>query len=287
MSHQARNNWVVLSPPFPEHGVPRRTFHEHARRLCDLLASKDEEVDFDAAIEVTLKKVEDSERTTALRAALCVLTDVARQRWSIRVADDVCVEVKRPDGEQLDPLREKARIRAQELVKRDEQLREPAKQNFIKGMEKRSVHGAHFVSIYSLMRDGRELARSLRATRTHHRSERARALREVIDPYLQFVDDAEYCELTGLRLQDIWRYFRHTWTNQYTSTPGRSMGFLVRDRAREFHPVIGIGSLGSPSSRSVSATHGSDGTPRDSSSVSRSHHRLTSVYGFTRPLRLR
>ena len=76
-----------------------------------------------------------------------------------------------------------------------------------------------------------------------------RALREVINPYLQFVDEAEYCEHTGLRLQDIWRYFRHTWTNQYTATPGRSMAFIIRDCAREYHPVIGIGSLGSPSHR--------------------------------------
>src|SRR4051812_28501983 len=48
-------------------------------------------------------------------------------------------------------------------------------------------------------------------------------------------------EFTGLRLMDVWRYFRHTWTNQYTSVPGRTMVFLVRDRASENHPVIGIG----------------------------------------------
>ncbi len=45
---------------------------------------------------------------------------------------------------------------------------------------------------------------------------------------------------------DVWRYFRHTWTNQYTSVPGRSMMFLVRDRAAPFHPIVGIGALSSP-----------------------------------------
>src|SRR5690606_15352759 len=104
----------------------------------------------------------------------------------------------------------------------------------------------NFVSIYSVIRDGRELAESLCAARALDGEDRIVALREVINPYLQFVDGAEYCEHTGLRLQDIWRYFRHTWTNQYTSTPGRSMAFMVRDSAREYHPVIGIGSLGSP-----------------------------------------
>jgi hypothetical protein len=45
---------------------------------------------------------------------------------------------------------------------------------------------------------------------------------------------------------DVWRYFRHTWTNQYTSVPGRTMMFIVRDRAGANHPVIGIGALSSP-----------------------------------------
>src|SRR5690606_31873353 len=67
-----------------------------------------------------------------------------------------------------------------------------------------------------------------------------------IDPYLSFVTEDARCELTGLRLQDIWRYFRHTWSNQYTSTPGRTMAMLVRDRAVPMHPVIGIAALGSP-----------------------------------------
>ncbi|MBL0171541.1 MAG: DUF4338 domain-containing protein [Gemmatimonadaceae bacterium] len=53
------------------------------------------------------------------------------------------------------------------------------------------------------------------------------------------------CEITGLRLIDIWRYFRHTWTTAYKSTPGRKMYFLIRDRAAPCHPVIGIGALGS------------------------------------------
>jgi hypothetical protein len=45
---------------------------------------------------------------------------------------------------------------------------------------------------------------------------------------------------------DVWRYFRHTWTNQYTSVPGRTMVFLVRDRAAANHPIMGIGALSSP-----------------------------------------
>jgi hypothetical protein len=222
-------------------------FRQHASLLSKLLADgTDGNEDFEVTLKGVLCDLDETEGTTALRAALCLLNDLARQRWSIRVTVAGVVEVKRPTGDQLDPLQEKARIRAQELIKRNEQLREPATRKFIKGMERKSVYGSQFVSIYSLIRDGRDLADSLRATRSLPESERVRALQKVITPYLQFVDNEGLCEHTGLRLQDIWRYFRHTWTNQYTNTPGRSLAFLVRDRAQKFNPIIGIGSIGSP-----------------------------------------
>src|SRR5690606_25000103 len=109
------------------------------------------------------------------------------------------------------------------------------------------LHDGHYVSIYSLMRDGRELASGLREARAHLNNGWADALSKLIDPYLQFVThENAVCEFTGLRLMDVWRYFRHTWTNQYTSVPGRTMVFLVRDRAAPNHPVMGIGALSSP-----------------------------------------
>lgn len=70
-------------------------------------------------------------------------------------------------------------------------------------------------------------------------------LRSVIVPYIQAVDAESLCPLTGLKLIDIWRYFRHTWVSTYKSLPGRSMMLLVRDAAAPFHPVIGIAALGS------------------------------------------
>src|SRR6185437_14195157 len=46
-------------------------------------------------------------------------------------------------------------------------------------------------------------------------------------------------------LNDIWRYFRHTWVNIYRSVPGLNLMILVRDRAVHNHPVIGIAALAS------------------------------------------
>src|SRR5262249_39656561 len=67
----------------------------------------------------------------------------------------------------------------------------------------------------------------------------------VLQPYLQFVDEETRCLHTGIRLIDIWRYFRHTWTTAYKSIPGRTLMVLVRDAAAPRHPVIGIAALSS------------------------------------------
>lgn len=175
-----------------------------------------------------------------VQAAACVLRDLARQGWLIRVEKNT-VAVQPPIAE-TNSQAEKDRVRKQELIKRDEQLLQPSVRRFVAEMEAPKEFGGAFVSIFSLMRDGEELAQRLEhvssGSETH-------GWTSAIDPYVQVVRAGSRCEHTGLRLLDIWRYFRHTWTNQYTSTPGRTLPLLVRDRAAPLHPVIGIAALGS------------------------------------------
>ena len=197
--------------------------------------------------EESLDKIEGNViKPSLLKAAMNLLTDLIGQKWGIRVTEDDKIEVCQPDVNHLNPMAEKARIRDQEIIKRNEQLKQPAVQQFVTMMERRRYHEGRFVSIFSLMRDGRDLSASLRAVRDTPVPDRLKALRNIVEPYLQFVAEDAVCEQTGFRLHDIWRYFRHTWSNQYTSTPGRTMAFLVRDRAAPFHPIIGIGALASP-----------------------------------------
>jgi hypothetical protein len=180
-----------------------------------------------------------------MEARLRVLADLAMQGWELRVSTDQ-IKLGSPERDVSDPLVEKQRIRRQEQLKRDEQLSSPAVRRFVTDMERRRLHGETFVSIFSLFRDGRQLSEQLREVRDSSPEERTDLLASVIDPYLVFFDEKDTCPHTGLRLMDVWRYFRHTWANQYTSIPGRTMMFLVRDRAGEAHPVIGIGALSSP-----------------------------------------
>ncbi|HBY61496.1 MAG TPA: hypothetical protein DEH78_16870, partial [Solibacterales bacterium] len=131
-------------------------------------------------------------------------------------------------------------LRQRLLVRRNEQLMKPPVRDFIETMERWRLFRGTRTSILSLMRDGRALARALSD---------GTPLGDLVDPYIQFVTSAGVCELTGLRLQDIWRYFRHTWSSPYESVPGRSLQLLVRDRAAPFHPVIGIAALSSAAVR--------------------------------------
>lgn len=177
-----------------------------------------------------------------LKAATRFVIDLVDQGWKVRLREGV-VEVRPPD-EASDPTSEKERIRKQELLKRDEQLSKPSVREFVRRMEEPREFNARSVSIFSLMRDGDELADSLRRVRPAADGDPT-LLRQVIDPYVEVVTAETRCPHTGLRLMDVWRYFRHTWANQYSSTPGRTLLILVRDRAAPSHPVIGIAALAS------------------------------------------
>ena len=195
--------WIRLEPPF-SNKASRNAFVEHARRLAKVCRGErtDEEIErvrgaFVA--EVTACRRGDRQ---ALLAAGLVMTDLATQGWTVRARNDR-VEVK-PPKPVTDPLTEKARIRRQELVKRNAQLRQPSVQRFLESMERQRLHDGRFVSIYSLMRDGRELADGLRKARKHLNNGWADALSKLVDPYLQFVtSENAKCEFTGLSLMDV------------------------------------------------------------------------------------
>lgn len=237
----ATTNWITIEPKLH---MPRSraTVLDFARVLSGIDAADEDRVDdaLDAMLLGASKwALKDRQRLSAIAR---VLSDIVRQGWLLRVRGKT-ISVQVPSEIVADPLAEKLRVRRQEQIKRDEQLRQSAVREFVRGMERRRLHNGRFVSIFSLMRDGRELERALRRARVDGGED---GLGAVVSPYLQFVSTGERCAWTGFELQDIWRYFRHTWSNQYTSVPGRSMYILVRDAAAENHPVIGIAALSSP-----------------------------------------
>jgi hypothetical protein len=192
-----------------------------------------------------LERARDAARQShnlAVRAAILTLCDLRETGWGVAHSEAHGFDLSPPAGGG-DVLAEKARLRSEMGVARDAQLRTSAVQAFLTKMEAPRWHRGGWRSIYSLMRDGRQLAGLLAA--------RAGNLDGAILPYVQVVDAGARCEWTGLPLQSVWRYFRHTWAMPYRSVPGRGVAVLVRDAADVHHAIIGIGMIASAASQSA------------------------------------
>lgn len=238
------NKWVdILAKPKGNTAISRQ-LTRWISRLPDP-GQYAEDAEFQDEIEVFRQRVfrERARLTSGQRLKLFaifnVVLDLVKQGWRIRVSR-TRIQAVRPEASSGADSRN---IKRRQLyAQRNEQLRNPATHKFIAEMERTRIFKGARVSIFSLMRDGRDLVQALERVVQQGGGDQ---LREAVNPYLQFVSEPAVCEHTGFRLMDIWRYFRHTWANPYQSVPGRTMMLLVRDAAAPFHPVIGIAALSS------------------------------------------
>jgi len=106
-----------------------------------------------------LDEAERCRKKQHVRVIISVLFDLRSQGWDYAVADGQ-VQITRPqqllDGEQA-----KARVRTGHAPEREAQLRKPSVRRFVQQMEEPRLFGNQWVSILSLMRDGRALADGL------------------------------------------------------------------------------------------------------------------------------
>jgi hypothetical protein len=174
-----------------------------------------------------------------------VLADLHTWGWAIeREADALWVMppiATSAEGERAETVKD--RLRAWLRAARSVQLQDPAVQAFIARMHTRRTHNGRRVSVLDLIDDGHSLTQTLAEVAKLPPSERGDALTRVVDPELHVVDGDAVCQITGLPLVDVWRYFRHTWSLEYRATPGRCLFFLIRNRARPNAPVMAIGAL--------------------------------------------
>ncbi len=182
------------------------------------------------------------------RAYLLVMQDLLRQGWTYQCRQgriylsppQWATDIDTPE----DVNAQKDAIRQLLNYERQAQLHTSSVQEFIRFMERPRMHKDQTVSIHDLFADGSQLAQDLQEIASMPDEQAQQAIGTCVQPYLQLVIPDERCKHTGLRLNDIWRYFRHTWAIPYKPTPGRNMFYLIRDAAQPFHPVIGIAALG-------------------------------------------
>jgi hypothetical protein len=180
--------------------------------------------------------------------AASLLADLREQGWLLAFRGTGMTitppQAKQIAGESFDEAKD--RHRQNLLTGSNRQLATPGVQDFLRSMERSRIHDGRAVSIASLIDDGTELADRIAALEDAEPEERIAGLGRLIRPVVEVCDADSRCRFTGHRLQDIWRYFRHTWTLEYNSLPGRTLRFLIRNRARPNWPVMGIAMLASP-----------------------------------------
>ena len=229
--------WAVLQE------VPRPARLEHFLRewLADLqIASK-------------LRKAEE----LRLRVFGQVLLDLTSQGWlfagtgelsetsmQLRATPPDTAHRASPTEERRAPSDVKGTLRQGLVANRDEQLRDPTVRAFVRRMEQSRRYRGQRVSVRSLLASPTQWVADVRGALTAPEANRAEQLAGLVQPYLQLASELPD-EHTGLRLLDVWRYCRYTWSLPFQTQPGRRMFYLVRDASRAFHPIIGIAALGS------------------------------------------
>jgi hypothetical protein len=224
-------DWRLFAPKLDDNGTTYATI----RKLV-LLSSGD-----------AISKLEDFARSLSndglfilrARAAALVLRDLLGMGWEVR-ADREWIFVRPSTGPEGS---NKEAIRRQLEFGREDQLRESSNRKFLYALERPSRFSA-LEPVTNLIADGRRIASQIRDLQGQGAGIAVEALKGICDPYLQLVDADTRDEFTGIRLMDIWRYFRHNWATRYRSTPGRNIFYLIRDRAQPNHPVMGITALG-------------------------------------------
>lgn len=203
---------------------------------------------FASELRSLAKRYIDDGDSLKLRAVCLLVADLCDQGWHITIEQDrIAFEppgIGRKDEEEIEDV--KARVRKALESARHRQLQKPSVRKFLARMERRTRRPQGKFSVLDLIDDGADLGRELSGIRDLGAEDRDRALAELIDPVVEVCAAGAKCTETGLALNDIWRYFRHTWAHEYRPIPGRQMLVLIRNAARPRCPIIGIAMLASP-----------------------------------------
>ena len=125
-----------------------------------------------------------------LMVAKNLLLDLATQGWRVSVRGGKISLSPQFGGANGEVAKEV--IRRRHLQERDAQLREPSVIAFVRGMERRRLTPKGWHSIFSVMRDGQELAQSLAKLRRDPCLFET-SIGQIIKPYIQFVETGAHC----------------------------------------------------------------------------------------------
>ena len=190
----------------------------------------------------------------SFQACCSLLADLLAGGWHVGIGLEGFL-ISKPDyskaftGNNLEETKEK--MRRVQKINRDKHMKSVEIQRFIQRMEKPRKIGNEEKSILDLIDNGKELAEIFKDISQLDEEKKISLLKKIINPEIVicypedplFREEQNNCPYTGLRLGDIWKYFRLTWSNEYKSVPGKSFPILFRNAARPNKPIMGIAML--------------------------------------------
>ena len=190
----------------------------------------------------------------SFQACCSLLADLLAGGWHVGLGLEGFL-ISKPDystaftGNNLEETKEK--MRRVQKINRDKHMKSVEIQRFIQRMEKPRKIGNEEKSILDLIDNGKELAEIFKDISQLDEEKKISLLKKIISPEIVicypedplFREEQNNCPYTGLRLGDIWKYFRLTWSNEYKSVPGKSFPILIRNAARPNKPIMGIAML--------------------------------------------
>jgi hypothetical protein len=204
---------------------------------------------FSDSLRALARSYIDEGDSAKLRAVCLLIADLLEQGWGVSFEREG-LHFKPPGIEtssehSMNDI--KLRIRSALQLARRRQLAEPSVRTFITRMERPTMRAPGVKSsILDLIDDGEALSNKLQAIADLTGAERDTALAELIEPVVEICHPGKRCNYTGLPLNEVWRYFRHTWAHEYRPIPGRQLLVLIRNAARPNQPIMGIAMLASP-----------------------------------------
>ena len=213
--------------------------------IQDKVIESKEDSSFDLVSELRLKSEQPSTTTDSLKfKTFCsLLADLVDLGWSIEITRKG-FEISPPKYVKSDEAKIKARNSNWRAAEND--IRNLQDVTFINRLRQPPI-GSKNKSIDLLVDNGGELKKLFEEVNSlKDENKKVEVLKKIIKPEIQHCFLDETCSFTGLRLMDIWRYFRLTWSMPYQTSNARTMPFLVRNGARPNKPIIGIFQLVNP-----------------------------------------
>jgi hypothetical protein len=163
MATPPERNWFTINPTL---GDQQPLFIRFCKRIEQEAISNGETVASGAFRhlrgEVALGKYRPhSIEEIRLRLVNNVVLDLVAQGWQLKVEGNH-VQIRNPLQHSDSPASEKERVRRGHLLERDAQLGKRSVADFVRSMERRRLTKRGWHSIFSVMRDGRELSEKLK-----------------------------------------------------------------------------------------------------------------------------